>query len=667
VAADPNDLDVPGVEPDASGHALTVLELLEEMKQELDRQKGLIEEAEYRERICLGEQWITRAGSSETSLPSSAGLDDGYICENLTYPLVLTYAAVIDQGRIDPRGFPFQPTAQDIESAKAVNTILDFEKQRCSEPELISEAAEFAQMHGDVYFYPQWSEAEGPHRVLRQKVDQLGPVVLPNGQPDMEEAWEFGGVVEEVVAAPDYWTDGAYHFKDASMVCVRRIIDRHVAKQRLRSVRARAEPSLDEMGQEVEGEPRFPDADPKASDFPTAMDTKRRGVECHELWLKPGPRSRSGAYMLIVDGKACVAIPYPEHPETKKKIYDGQLPGAVWKIGNIRGSPRGKTHVSDAIHQQKLVNTSLQSILARAEIAQSCPLVGPSGLIDEMKNATTKRIPHDSDKDLRATTSWFEGPGIPESLMKVYHDARQALRDVFGVSAATSTGGDPSETKSGVQMREAKSQDGQKIRPARGRLEQARKKVAKDKITLWQVHADEARLVRVLGPGGDVAATWLRGADLEGADVALEIGSGVLNSRIGGQKYAEESAAAGLLSPGDAVERRETGLAQTVGDAQGMARVDSQARSAAQGKPVEPMPDVNPKMAMDRLQVVLGTMAVDGEDISGVVQLAQAYRALASAMAKSKAQGPPEPMGGKPRNGAATKVTPTREAQGEPQ
>ena len=234
---------------------------------------------------------------------------------------------------------------------------------------------------------------------------------------------------------------------------------------------------------------------------------------------------------------------------------------------------------------------------------------------------------------------------------------------MFGVSTATSTGGDPTESKSGVQMREARAQDGQKIRPARGRLEQARKKVAKDKITLWQVHADEARMVRVLGPGGEVSARWLRGADLEGADVALEIGSGMLSSHIGGQKYAEESAAAGFLSPQDAIERRETGLGQTVDDAQGMARVDSQAKQAASGRPVEPMPDVNPKMAVERLKVLIGSMAVDGEDVSGVQRLAQAYQQLAAAMAKSKAQGPPQAPEGK--NGAP-KVTPTRKDQGEP-
>lgn len=659
-----DDLDVPGAPPDEStGLPLTVLDLLEEMKKEQGRQKRLIEEAETRERICIGEQWRARDAMQESVLPGADYYDNTLIQENLLYPLVLTWAAVVDQGRIDPRAFPFHPTSQDVEAAKAVNTILDFEKQRCSEPELISEAAEFAQFHGDVLFYPQWSEADGPHRVQRQRVDQLGPMVDPTGNPVMEEAWEFGGVVEDVIAAPDYWTDGSYHYEDSAYLCVRRIISKHTAKLRLRQ--AVGEPEMEGMP----APPRFPGADPDEKDFPTALDTNRRGVECFEMWLKPGPRSKTGAFMLVVDGKAVNAMPYPESPESGKRVYDGQLPGAVWKIGCIRGSARGKTHVADAIHQQRLVNTALRSILERAEVARSAYLVGPTALVGEMKTARPGRIGNDSDKDIRATTSWFEGPEVPSSLMTVYQNAREALRDVFGVSVATSTGGDPTETKSGVQMREAKAQDGQKIRPARGRLEQARKKVAKDKITLWQVHADEARLVRVLGPGGAVSAAWLKGADLEGADVALEVGSGLSSSHLGGQKYAEESAAAGFMPPQVAGELRETGLSQTVGDTQAIARIDTQARAAANGKPQEPMPDVNPKMAVERLQAVIGSLAVEGKDISGVARLAQMYQQLASAMAQSQAQGPPgAPQQGPPKPNGAVKVTPSRAEQpGVPQ
>src|SRR3990167_7136866 len=119
------DLPVPGVELDSGGHPLTVLALLEEMKEERNRQKTEIEHAEWRERMVLGEQWPARDQLAEGVLPAGDAYDDTLITENLLYPNVLTWAARVNQGRIDPRAFPFQPTQEDREAASALNTILD--------------------------------------------------------------------------------------------------------------------------------------------------------------------------------------------------------------------------------------------------------------------------------------------------------------------------------------------------------------------------------------------------------------------------------------------------------------------------------------------------------------------------------------------------------------
>lgn len=641
------DLEVPGSALDKDGKPLTVLRWLAETDDEKQRQQRLIDEAELRERIVLGEQWRASDLQRDDVLPASdlTGVA-GVISENLLYPLCLTWAARVDQGRVDPRAYPFQPTAGDVESAKALNTILDYEKQKCAEGELISEAAILAQCHGDVLFYPQWSEADGPFKVRRQKVDKAGPAVDTMGNPVMEDAWEFGGVVEEVIAAPDYLTSGQDHYKQCEWLRVRRIIPKAVARERLKKA-------------------GFPHIDPQENDYPTALETARRGVEAFELWMKPGPRCPNGAFAIVIQKIACIVMEYPKHPETGKVIYDGQLPGDVWKIGYIRGCSRGKTHVSDAIHQQRLINTTLRSILARAEVAASAYLIGPESITDQMPNAKTRRIGNDNpDVDIRAQVGWFAGPEVPSTLLNIYERARAALHDVFGVSEATVSGGDPTETKSGKQLRDATALDAQKIRPARGYLEQARKKVAKDKATLWQVHADDARLVRVLGPAGAVQAEWLRGADIGGADVALEIGSGIQSTRLAGQRYAEESAEAGYLDPVSAAERRETGLAQTVGEADADARVDAQAKAAMQGQMQPPMPDVDPARAVARLQTTIASVAMQGQDPAPIVALAQAYQQLAAANAQAMDQGAGAmQQAAAPQKGAVA-TTPTRQQTG---
>lgn len=668
------DLDIPGALPEANGRPQTVLEWLAEAREEHDRQKRLIDEAEVRERMVFGEQWRMRDAMPETMFPSAGFYDFGLIQENLLYPLVYTWAARVDQGRIDPRAFPFHPSAGNVEAAKALDTILDYEKQKCGESELIAEAAVMAQCHGDVLFYPQWSEADGPHRVQKAVpvADDAGAQVDEAGQPitTYEMDWEYGGCVEDVIAAPDYWTSGEDHYKQAQWVVVRRIISKSVARERLRGPRPKDGEPVAPPG---DGEKRYPDADPQPEDFPTAMQQARRGVECFEMWMKPGTRTPVGCFALVVQGKVVKSIPYPAHPETGKLIYDGELPGDVWKIGFVRGSPRGKTHVADAIHQQRLVNSSLRAILGRAEVARSCWLAGPSDILDQMPNAKSSRVNNDTGTNLKESTGWFEGPDVPEGLMKVYQDAKAACFSSFGVSEATVTGGDPTETKSAVQLRESQAADGQKIRPARGALERARMKVAKDKGTLWQVHADDARYVRVLGPGGDVAGRWLRGADLEGADVALEIGSGIQSSHLAGQRDAEQSAEAGYLSPTDAIEQRQTGLPTTVGAADSMARIDAQAKNAAKGKVEQPLPDVDPHAAVDRLHTIIGSMAVSKQDPRGVVALAQAYAQMAALKAKSMAasQGAAAGPGRMPTSGTSKGAVATTDAKkqipGEPQ
>ena len=120
---DGRDLAVPGV--NKSDRGLTTLQLLEEYKQEYGRQRKLIEEAEVRERIVLGEQWYGRDPLVETLTTDAYDVGAGIIQENLLHPYCLTYSARVNQGRVAPRAFPFAPTAEKVIAAQAVDRVLD--------------------------------------------------------------------------------------------------------------------------------------------------------------------------------------------------------------------------------------------------------------------------------------------------------------------------------------------------------------------------------------------------------------------------------------------------------------------------------------------------------------------------------------------------------------
>ncbi len=439
------DLLVPTVDPEGDDAGLTVLDLLAEMKKDRDKQQPLIDEALLRERIVLGEQWQARDPLLESTV-TEIYLVDGMISENLLYPLVGTFSARVDSGRVEPQASPVHATPRDVEGARGAAQVLKYENRKCNEPALIADAAFLAQCHGDVLFYPTYDESDGPHRVMQQKEDELGPVYDPvTREPIMEEAQEYGGTVEEVIAAPNYWTNIVDEYDLASYVVVSRVIDEYVAKKRV----------------ELAGflDPSFSRAQEK-----TPTDIDKAGVEAFEIWCKPEARFEMGLYALVIGDYVCRAIPYP--------LDHGELPGAVWKIGKVRGSPRGKTHVSDACHQQRLVNKSLRDIIARQDVSADASLIGPSSLIAQMQSSGRRRLKFDGDEKKRP--AWVEGADIPGGLFECYDRAIAALHRVFGQSEATSSGGDPTDTQSGEQLKTASALDAQKIKGPRTNLEFAR-------------------------------------------------------------------------------------------------------------------------------------------------------------------------------------------------
>lgn len=619
------DQPIPGARsPGRGGRRLTVLRLLDEVKEEWDRQKPLIEEAEERERIVLGEQWRGRDPMLERVV-SSMYYGDTFTMENRLPALCDSWVARVNSGRLVAAAAPFDTDARDVEEAEAANKILRYHRQHNDEETLIGQAADLAQYHGDVLFLPMFDPSAGPRVVMRQKVDDFGPVYDPaTKQPVMERAEEWGEVVERVVPSPDYCTSGEQDFERAQWLCVRWIIDQWTAQAKL----------------EAAG---FFGKAPEPRDFPTALDQTRRGVEVFELWLKPGPRSLLGCHAVVIDDRVVLVEPFPLKDKT-------QLPGWVWKLSEVRGLARGRTHLSNAIHQQRAINRVLRSIERRTEVAEAAALVGPSTVIDYMKDSRKSRVPNDGNDNLRERMGWFEGPGIPESLFKALAHHIQALHDTFGVSDATATGGDPTQTNSGEQLKTATALDSQKIRKARASLELARKRVAKQILELWQVHTDKPTLVRVIGADRSVAVDWIQGADI-GGEVILEPRSGIYETALAGQAEAEQQMAAGQIDPQAGAERRRTGLRDTVHDAQLRAMVDQQAQMALKGQRLQPLPGADPQMARDRILLAIGAASARGAPPASLVpaqELADAY--MAASMAGPSPNMQPAPQG-KPDNG----------------
>lgn len=615
--------------PDARDPELTALSFLERCKKERARQKPLLEQAEYRERYVLGEQWVGHTDAIAQQILADDGGDRILAQENMLDPLSETWSARIDQGRVDPRVAPHDSEAGDVSSAEAGNMLLDALKQKNHERALVSQAAGLAQYHGDVLFYPTWDEMMTA-RVRRQAADELGLRFDPiTGAPVYEEVEERGEVRLEVISALEYWDSGEDDEKRAKWRVVERPLDEDTAQALIGGV----------LGEDA--------PDPKMDSATSATGIEWRGVYAYEIWCTPGAIHPKGFYALVVGGVPLrVEVPYP--------YAHGELPGSVWKIQPVARSPRGRTHIARAIHQQRMLNNAVHAILMRVVVAKDCALVGNSRLLDQWRVSGKKRIVSDN-KDHIESLRFVEGPDIPGSLFAAYDRWKAALHDTFGVSNATQSGGDPSETNSGKQLREATALDAQKIAGPRARLEQCLERCARQMLSLAIQKYDHPRLVRNTGANGETRARYLSAADLKGADLLVEIGGGALNTRLAGQREAEESAQAGYASPKQAAERRETGLAETVDQGQTRARVDAQARQALEGRPQEPMRDVDPAAAADHLRAVAHSPLPGGAQMQHLLELLARYEELA----RERTQGPGKPpMAGGEQGGkaGATKI-----------
>jgi hypothetical protein len=630
---------------------LTVLGFFDSVaKKERDRQQKLIDQAKIRERYMLGDQWSNAAHDPLTQeLLADEDARSFLTQENLLMPLGETWAARVDQGRVQPRVAPHDSEAGDVGSAEAGNMLLDALRQKNDERTLISDAAMSVQYHGDVLFYPTWDETL-TSRVRRQatRQDEFGESLAfdPAGQPVMEVVDEKGDVRLETIPATRYWDSGEDDEEKARWRVVERLIDEDTAKQIVADAmgkqaeeRGRAEGLDPDALLEAVEEAREYAPTPKSDSESTAAGIDWHGVFAYEVWVKPCALHREGFYALIVGGIPCVLRePYPyEH---------GELPGSVWKCLKVSGSPRGGTHVSRAIHQQRQLNNAVLAILSRVTVARDCALIGASALIDQWKVAGKKMIKSDNPQ---AKLEWAEGPDIPGSLFKARDTWKSALHDTFGVSEATATGGDPTETKSGAQLRNATALDAQKIAGPRARLEGALKRCARQMLSLAIQHYELARLVRKTDPSGETRARFLSSADLKGADLLVEIGSGAYNTRLGGQRAAEEGTQAGYLTPAQGREQRQTGLSETVGAGQQRARIHAQIGQVLAGQPAQPLPDVEPTVGAQHVKNALGALAGSGANVGPLLELLAAYEEAA----RQKAQAPQPGPGGAPAPGGA--------------
>lgn len=617
---------------------MTVLGLLEHMKEVKQRDQRFYLEAELRERVVLGEYG---GGEVDAQLLEQAVVVDALrepMRENVILPAIQTLVARTDQGRIDAKAWPHTPTPARVAAAEGANLFLDSERARERRDQKVHDALFWALIHGECFLYVTWDESYGP-------IEAIEPVLNPEdgqevidqatGQPSYKLAREFGACRVEVVSTFNLWTSGEDDPEFTRWQVRRRIVDKWTAMAHLK--RAGIVRKCEDTAVPVRGE------------------RTRMGVEVFEMWVKPGDMIEKGMFALVVDG--CVCLP-PKTDKAGKPVPNQwaktpspfpykhkKLPGVLLSCMRVEDTPHGHTVVKGGIFQQRLVDVSLRSILRRADVSGDARFVGASEVVESIDSNREGRIAYTGTRDVRQVATWVVGPEVDQTAVTVYQMAKSSLHDVIGVSNETVTGGDPTSTSSGEQLKTASALDSQKNVPLRRRAEGAFEQVDQMKIELFRERASKPRLANTVG--GVVRARYLSGADLEGVDVAIESASGAAESHLGRARAAEESAAAGFLNPMDAGEMRQTGATETTLMGEARQRVHAQGAAALAGMAQQPLPDVQPALAARELRLMMDGAPVGRTAV--LMRLIAEYENAARMAAPVQAAGAAQAQPGKPK------------------
>lgn len=579
---------------------LFVKELLQEMKNRHEQ----FEHATFMN-ARLNECYV--GGRQNVSLDEAGDYEDitehGEVAptRNIMRNIVLTYAARINEDRPSVKAWPADASLLDKAVTDVANAIIRHQYTVQDIDAMMARAAKLAQMHGCVGFKIAWDPKAG-----RTVLDPVrGPIVL-------------GEVSIDLVTVFDYLTDGSEHVRDSKYVVFKHMIDWHDAKQMCVDAGKEEDPQKDSP-EDIWGTAR--------SDM----------CELREIWHKPCARIPNGLYAVVVGGVVVETRDYP--------YIHRELPIAVWKLGSRREHPHGDTHLTDVRKIQDAINDSLRVRQDLYEaFGRAVKFFAPQAVLDEME-AANQMVANEGIE--LSKIGFVEPPKVAlDSLYDQADREEEAAHRVSGLNEALYASENAKNT-SGVAIHYLKELDSQKLSEASRNQGECLRRIFRQTLRLYQQYVTEERTIHIAGEENAMEVKTFKGADVEGVDIVLEPVSGTTNFRSAMIAEMDERAAAGLMDPARVEQLRETGLPQTAPEQWQRTRVHEQIGAALQGQVTPPDPNVDPKIAMEEITMVMG-LRPDAVDV--LLQLRAGYQqnAQAAAMSQMRGQGP-QAQGARPR------------------
>lgn len=606
--------------------SLTVLGLFQEMRrQALEYEQGSFDRAQRNEQAAHGDEF---GGSDEAYAESFYGVDALQVAKrNHLRNARLTYSSRMLEDRPTVRAWPGEASAGDHAAADIANQIIDYHHQRQDIDALLMKACNLAQPHSCVAISPRWNPEGGPVKKVAAR-DEQGGLLLGDGQVPTVEALPQGCSEWRLFSIFNYMTDGSEEAEDSMWCGFRTFMDKYEARALCRQA------GIEDP--------------PPETEIPSAWTFKRKGVECWELFHIPCARIPAGLYAYIVGGNVVRAEPFPyEH---------GELPIAVWKIGERSDHPHGTTHFDDAVPIQRQINHDLTvARRIKRRFGEALRLLAPRTVIDQWSN-DDQIIPID-DPVMLQYIRFIEPPvAIIKQLYEVVDKDTEALFGVFGVNEALQAGQPADPQQSGKAIAYLKELDSQKLAESNRSLGKALMRLWRQTLRLDQQYVSEPRMVQIVGTDKQLKTMFYRGADIAGVDVRLEPTSGAQRWRAQQAATSQARADAGLEDPTRAIWLAQSGLPQTPLDAQARGIIQNDIAQAMQGAQVQPNPQVPPQVAVEEISLAIEHAPPDGQ--MALQQLLLAYRQMMGGGQQPQGGGKPPEAPGQPETPAGLPMPP---------
>src|SRR3989304_1450882 len=265
---------------------------------------------------------------------------------------------------------------------------------------------------------------------------------------------------------------------------------------------------------------------PAIEKYHDGHDQAREGVADYELWMRPNRKYPTGFFAHILGEHVVEYI--PEYPYTFIYPHDqstqSPLPVVFFACKTVRGSPYGRTFITDAVPLQTAENEILSRLFKLWRQTSNVHKVIPKSLQDSIDEENSI-IFFDSPADAQAI-GYTQPPPISPLFGQLLDLFETGIYDVAGVSKTT-TGQQDSASQSGKAIKFQAELDAQKTQDSIKSLQSMISQLYDLLLKLVQKFWTQPKLLNVFDDHTKTAASiQFSASDISGIDIRLQPRSG---------------------------------------------------------------------------------------------------------------------------------------------